>query len=563
MLSTLALTAVNLSAPRVLTSMTAMVEQGISQDQLGDIGKLTLILLGLYLFKITFRFMASYLSHKAAWQLVEDMRMKVYNKIQGFSMSFFHDKQTGDLMSRVVNDTATFELLYAHIIPETVTNVVTLVGVTVILLSINFRLALLTAIPIPFILICSWIFATKVRPNFRVMQKSLAGLNSQLQDNISGIKEIQAFGQQDRETARVEKKASIFTSSMLKALKLSAVYHPSVEFITSIGTIMVVGFGGYFAYQGQISVSDIVGFLLYLSLFYAPISGIANLLEQAQQALAGAERVLDILDTPNDIIDEPGAKDLSDVKGEIEFDNVSFHYIEESPILKNVSFTAEPGKMIALVGPTGVGKSTTTQLAARFYEPIEGTIRIDGNDLRSIKLQSLRSQIAMVLQDTFLFNGTIAENIAYPRQHVEMDEIIEAARIARIHDDIMQMPNKYETKIGERGIKLSGGQKQRLSIARAILCKAPVLILDEATASVDVETEAHIQQAINDLAGTRTIIAIAHRLSTVRKADQILVFENGEIVQRGNHDQLMAQEGLYRRMCIAQEKGAKLEEEIA
>ena len=556
MLSTLALTGINLSAPKVLTSMTALVESGITEDKLGDIGKLTLILLGLYLFKILFRFMSSYLSHKAAWELVQDMRMKVYNHIQTFSMSFFHDKQTGDLMSRVVNDTATFELLYAHIIPETITNIVTIFGVTVILLSINLRLALLTAIPIPFILLGSWIFSTKVRPNFRVMQKALAGLNSQLQDNISGIKEIQAFGQQARESVRVEERATVFTSSMLKALKLSAVYHPSVEFVTSIGTITVVGFGGYLAYLGQISVSDIVGFLLYLSLFYAPISGIANLLEQAQQALAGAERVLDILDTPTDICDAPDAMTLTPVKGKLEFENISFHYGEESPVLKNINFKVEPGQMVALVGPTGVGKSTMIQLACRFYDPVQGSIKIDGHDLKSVTIQSLRSQIAMVLQDTFLFNGTIAENIAYPRQDANDDEIMKAARIARIHDDIMNMPQRYKTRVGERGIKLSGGQKQRIAIARAILCKAPILILDEATASVDVETEAQIQQAINDLAGTRTIIAIAHRLSTVRQADLILVLEEGEVVQRGNHQELMEQEGLYRRLCQAQERGA-------
>lgn len=302
------------------------------------------------------------------------------------------------------------------------------------------------------------------------------------------------------------------------------------------------------AYRGSLEIADIIGFMLYLSLFYTPISGVARLLEDFSLSLAGAERVLEILDEPSGIIDLPGAKPLPTIKGEINFNDVSFAYEPSAPVLKNITFTAKPGQMIALVGPTGVGKTTAIQLTARFYEPDKGRIFVDGYDLRDVTLDSLRSQIAMVLQDTFLFTGTVAENIGYARPNASINEIIEAAKTARIHDSIMSMSEGYETQVGERGVKLSGGQKQRIAIARAVLRQAPILILDEATASVDIETEAEIQQAINDLAGSRTIIAIAHRLSTIKKADMILVIENGEIVQRGTHDELMKLDGLYRRL---------------
>lgn len=560
--STLMLTGINLYAPQVLTQMTSLVEQGVTQERLVTIGWLTVLLLGIYLLRILFRYLSNFMAHKAAWNLVQDLRMKLYDRIQSFSVGFFHDKQTGELMSRVVNDTQTFELLYAHIIPEMITNIVTMVGVTAILFSTNAKLALLTCIPIPFLLFSGWLFATHIRPYFRVRQKALASLNAQLQDNFSGIQEIQAFGQQPREYAKVEKKATDFTRSMLKALNLSAIFHPGVEFLTSLGTVIIVGFGGYLAFLGQINVSQIVGFMLYLSLFYAPITGLSNLLEQAQEALAGAERVLELLDLPSDIVDSPDAKPLPHSMGELTFDHVSFRYLEDNPVLEDISFTAKPGQMVALVGPTGVGKTTLVQLAARFYDPVEGSVRLDGHDLRDITLESLRSQISMVLQDTFLFNGTVAENIAYARPSASMEEVIEAAKTARIHDAIMDMPQQYETQVGERGTKLSGGQKQRIAIARAILRGSPILILDEATASVDVETEAEIQRSIAELTGTRTILAIAHRLSTVRQADVILVFEKGQIVQRGSHDELMAQDGLYRRLCQAQERGSRLNESV-
>ncbi|MCL2168999.1 MAG: ABC transporter ATP-binding protein/permease, partial [Defluviitaleaceae bacterium] len=326
-----------------------------------------------------------------------------------------------------------------------------------------------------------------------------------------------------------------------------------VEFLTSLGTVIVVGFGGFLAFNHGLPVADIVAFLLYLSLFFAPITGLSNLLESVNQALAGAERVIEILDEPENVVDDPSARDIGTAKGNIIFDNVSFAYIEDKPVLTDVSFEIKQGMTAAFVGATGVGKTTITSLISRFYDPTAGSIAIDGENLREITLDSLRRNISVVLQDTFLFNGTIAENIALSSPEATLDQIREAAVIARIHDDIMAMPETYDTQVGERGMKLSGGQKQRMAIARAVLCKAPVLILDEATASVDVETEMQIQQAIGEIAGKRTIIAIAHRLSTIRNFDMIYVFEDGKITQKGNHAELMAEDGLYRRMCLAQE----------
>jgi len=551
---TLSLTAINLITPRIMASMTGLVAEGMTQEKFVTVLWMAGALLGLFLIRIIFRFLSSYCSHRAAWKLVLELRMKVYNAIQSFSMDYFHNKQTGELLSRVMNDVATFELIYAHITPDIITNFVTLTGVTIILFSINPQFALITCIPIPFILLSGWIFSHKVRPNFQKMQKSQGELSAQLQDNFSGIKEIQVFGRQHSASEKVLIKGKDLTHNMLRALKLSAIFHPSVEFLTSLGSVIVVGFGGYLALRDRLSVADVVGFMLYLALFYGPITGVAQLLESAQQALAGAERVIEILDAPRSVKDSPDAISIGKVQGRISFENVSFSYIEGVTILDNVSFDVKPGQMIALVGATGVGKTTLSQLISRFYDPTAGKICLDGRDLRGITLESLRRNISIVLQDTFLFNGTIEENIAFAKPEASFGDVEIAARIARIHEDIMLMPDTYNTQVGERGVKLSGGQKQRIAIARAILCQAPVLILDEATASVDVHTEAQIQQAINEIAGTRTIVTIAHRLSTIRNADVIFVFEKGRIVQSGSHAELINQDGLYRKLCKVQEK---------
>ena len=544
-LSTFCLTAVNLAAPRALSAMTGFVERGLDESAFRSVLLLALALLILYLLRIVFRFLSNYLAHKAAWYLVGHMRTRLYDKMQRLDLGFFHDKQTGDLMSRVINDTRDFELLYAHIIPEMFTNIVTFAGVLIILLMINWKLALITCFPIPFVFLSGFFYTKRVQPYFRTNQQKVGELNAKLQDNLSGIHEIQSFGQEDYEANKVDEKNFEQIHAMLRALKISAIFHPSVEFISSLGTILVVAFGGFLAWKGGMTVEAIVAFMLYLSMFYAPVSGLANLLESMEQSLAGAERVIMVLDTDSKIQNLPDAEDVKDVTGALTFENVSFSYTDGRPVLSDVSFSCEPGKMIALVGPTGVGKTTLTQLISRFYDPDSGRILIDGKDIRSFTTESLRRNISSVLQDTFLFNGTIAENIGYARPEATQQEIEEAAKAANIHSDIMDMPDGYDTQVGERGVRLSGGQKQRVAIARAILRRSPIVILDEATASVDVETERQIQEAISGLAGKRTVVAIAHRLSTIRGADQIIVIDNGRIAESGTHEELVRLGGIY------------------
>ncbi|MBQ1358559.1 MAG: ABC transporter ATP-binding protein [Oscillospiraceae bacterium] len=546
--STLLLTAVNLTSPRVLSALTGIVSRGVQEQDLRTIRILTMEILLLYLLRVVFRFLSNYMAHRAAWYLVGDVRKKVYDKMERLDLSFFHDKQTGDLMSRVINDTRDFELLYAHIIPDLMTNFVTFTGVLVILLSINARLALFTCFPIPLVLISGIFFSKKVQPLFRTSRRKEGELSGKLQDNLSGVHEIQSFGKEDFETVRFGDKVFQHVTAMLDALRSSAIFHPTIEFISSLGTVLVVAVGGVMAYQGRVDVEDIVSFLLYLNLFYQPVAGLASLMENMQQAMAGAERVFTILDTEPGIRDRDGAEDIDVCEGKVQFENVGFSYESGEKILDDISFTVEPGKMLALVGPTGVGKTTMTQLVSRFYEPQTGRILLDGKDIMDITVSSLRRNISPVLQDTFLFNGTVSENIAYADPDASMDQIVAAAKAAYIHDDIMQMPDGYDTQVGERGVKLSGGQKQRIAIARAILRKSPIIILDEATASVDVETERKIQQAISDLIGKKTIIAVAHRLSTIKNADEILVLEDGKIAEQGTHSELIEEGGIYARM---------------
>lgn len=552
MLSLIGITAMNLIAPWMIREMTAILVEGDLELGMPGIKKLALTLAVLYIARAFFTYLYRYLSHVAAWNFVADMRVIVYNHLQKLSLRYYHDKQTGQLMSRTTNDTATFEVLIAHAVPDLITNVLILVGVTAILLRIHPTLALLTMIPVPFLLVGGWVFTHKVLPYFKTAQSTLADLNAILQDNLSGMKEIQAFNQQKNEKKRIESGARNYVKAILSALNLSAIFHPTVEMISAFGTVIVVGFGGWLALEAKLSVADIVGFLMYLGLFYQPIATLARVTEDLQQSIAGAERVFEVLDTEPDITDKEHAKPLEAIKGDVQFKHVSFGYVDNQKVLDDVSFHAAPGEMIALVGPTGVGKTTIISLLARFYDPNEGQILIDGQPLTEVTMSSIRHHVSIVLQDIFLFNGSIAENIAYGSKDATLNDIMRAAKIAKADEFIDELPEGYDTYIGERGIKLSGGQKQRLSIARAVLRDTPILILDEATASVDVETEAKIQAAIQEIAGSRTIIVIAHRLSTVKRADKILVLKEGKIVESGNHDTLLKQGGLYKQLCDIQ-----------
>ncbi len=545
------ITGVNLISPSITRQIIALMEGGSLENSINKIITLALVLLGLFIIRAVLQFFHSYFSHVASWKLVTRVRNIIYDHFQKLSMSYYSDKQTGQLMSRVVNDTATFENLIAHAVPELATSIITLLGVFLILIFINPTLTFLVMIPIPFIALLS-VILRKIRRHFRQGQAKIAELNAVLQDNFSGMKEIQVFNKQEYELERVSKKTDEHSTALLKALFYSAILHPSVNMISSIGTIIVLIGGPILAVKSDLLISDVVAFLLYLNLFYTPIATLARVIEDIQLSLAGAERVFEVLDTDSDIKDKQGATDVGRLNGELEFKNVYFSYKNDIPVLEDVSFKVEAGQMLAIVGPTGVGKTTISALITRFYDVKSGSITIDGINTTDMTLESLRNQLSLVLQDVFLFNGTIAENISYGCGGATQKEIEEAAKVAYIHDYIESLPEKYETVIGERGVRLSGGQKQRISIARSVLRDSPILIMDEATSSVDTETETEIQKAINKIAGTRTLIVIAHRLSTVKLADKIIVLVNNKIAEEGKHDELIEKNGVYTNLCRIQ-----------
>ncbi|HOV48473.1 MAG TPA: ABC transporter ATP-binding protein [Anaerolineae bacterium] len=548
------LVGVQLVIPWLIRNLVATVTSGNAMsDSLATITRLALVALAVYLVRGGLQFVRSYMGHVAGWGVVADVRHQIYVHLQRLSLRFYEDKQTGQLMSRVVNDSDMFERLIAHAIPDITVNALTLIGVTAVLLTINWQLMLLSLIPVPFIILSMRAFARYVRPAFVVRQKELGELNATLNDNIAGIREIKAFTREELEAGHVGEHIARYRDALLRALRLMATFHPFVEFTSSLGVILMIYFGGRLVLQQVLPLEDWVAFYLYLDLFYQPIRVLADAWEGVQEALAGAERVSELLNEQPTVVEAPDAMELpSPVQGAIAFHDVSFWYNEGEPVLQHITLEIPAHSVVALVGPTGVGKTTLASLIPRFYDVCEGSITLDGYDLRALKIEYLRRQISIVLQDVFLFHGTARENILFGKPDATEKEVLHAAQVANAHDFIMRLPNGYDTLIGERGVKLSGGQKQRLAIARAVLKNAPILILDEATSSVDTETEMLIQQALERLMVGRTTLIIAHRLSTVRNADKIVVLEGNTIVQMGTHRELIAQEGLYRHLNLVQ-----------
>lgn len=550
----LLLVGIQLLIPWIIKLLVAEVTSPIvSFENTAEISNLTIIVLLALVGRAIMQFVRSYMAHVAGWGVVADVRKYIYEHMQRLSLKYYEDKQIGTLMSNVVNDTDLFEQFISHAIPDVVVNIITLLGVTSVLFVLNIKLTLLSIIPIPLVILSLRVFAKYVRPAFRNRQKELGNLNALLNDNLSGIREIKAFTREVEEAQRINRGIDHYRRSLLKALRLMATFQPFVEFTSSLGMIVVIFFGGRLALLGDLPVEDLVAFFLYLESFYAPVRSLSGAWEAVQSSLAGADRVADLLAEPQEPQNKKGAISVdSRIKGDICFTSVNFEYSPGIPVLENINLNIPAKSIVALVGPTGVGKTTLVSLIPRFYDVSTGMITLDGLDIRDYKLDSLRSQISIVLQDVFLFYGTVRENILFGRPNASEEEMIAATKAANAFEFIMDLSQGFDTLIGERGVKLSGGQKQRLSIARAILKNAPILILDEATSSVDSETELLIQEALIQLMKGKTTIIIAHRLSTIRNADKIIVLDDKSIIEAGTHSDLLKLNGIYRKLYTIQ-----------
>jgi ABC-type multidrug transport system fused ATPase/permease subunit len=520
-----------------------------------------LLLLGVYLGAWATRYGEFYGMIIIGNQVLLRLRARIFERIQSLSLKFFDEHEAGDLMSRLTNDVDTIgQVLNAGLV-QTISSALLIVGILAAMFSLSWQLALATFVILPFMFASSIILSRRARRAFRETRRTIGSVSADLEENISGVRVAQAFAREDENIQRFSELNRANRDANVSAQGVVAAFSPTLDVLSTIGLAIVIGYGGYLALQTPpaITVGIIVSFLVYVRRFFQPIQQLAQLYAQLQSAVAGAERIFELVDTEPDLVDLPQAVEMPRIRGRVAFDGVSFHYKPEEPVLKNVSLVAGPGQTVALVGPTGAGKTTLVNLMGRFYQAVEGTIRIDDQDIREVTRASLRAQMGIVLQDTFLFSGSIMDNIRYGRLDASDEEVIQAAELANADAFITRLPEGYQTELSEQGRNLSQGQRQLIAIARAILADPRLLILDEATSSVDTRTELLIQQALGRLLEGRTSFVIAHRLSTIRNADQLLVLQYGEIVERAAstpersaHQQLLDRGGEYYKLYTSQ-----------
>ena len=563
---------VDLAFPQILRSLTKTLFTEDPSQILGALLPIGLALLVMYIIQTFCKYYVSYQGHMMGAHMERDMRQKLFDHYERLSFSYYDQNNSGQMMSKLVSDlfdisefahhgpenlfislikiTGSFIFLFLInwrlAIPLLVLVVFMLFGAFVILININAPLTIVAFVFVPVMALFAWYYNRKMKRAFKRNREKIADINSQIEDSLSGIRVVQSFANEEIEREKFRKSNQGFLRSKDANYKCMGSFMSGNLFFQGMMYLITLVFGGWLIAHGKMEAADLAMYALYIGIFISPIQILVELTEMMQKGLSGFRRFLDVVETEPEIVNAPDAEPLENVKGEVEYKNVSFHYSDDdTPVLDRVSFKIPAGRSIALVGPSGSGKTTICSLLPRFYDVTGGVITIDGQDVRKLTLESLRSQIGLVQQDVYLFCGSIRENIAYGKPGASMEEIIDAAKKANIHEFIMSLPDGYDSFVGERGTRLSGGQKQRISIARVFLKNPPILILDEATSALDNESERWIQQSLEELAKNRTTITIAHRLSTIRNADEILVVANNGIAERGNHDELLEQGGIY------------------
>ena len=542
------ISAIDLAFPQLLRTLTKTLFAGAPGKIISAMIPITIGLLVAYIIQTACRYYVTYAGHMMGARMERDMRKELFDQYEKLSFSYYDQNNSGQMMSKLVSDLFDISEL-AHHGPENLfISLIKIIGSFIFLFMINRMLAVPMLILVVLMLVFSYGQNKKMQETFMDNRRKIGDINSSLQDTLAGIRVVQSFANERIEQEKFNRSNENFLISKDANYRCMGSFMSGNAFFQGMMYLVTLVFGGFLIAHGRMEASDLAMYALYIGIFISPIQILVELTEMMQKGLSGFRRFLEVVETKPEIVDAADAKPLKNVKGNVCYEDVSFHYSDDdTPVLSHVSFDIPAGKSIALVGPSGSGKTTICSLLPRFYDVTEGRVTIDGNDVRKLTLESLRSQIGLVSQDVYLFGGSIKDNIAYGKPDATMDEIVDAAKKANIHDFIMELPDKYDTFVGERGTRLSGGQKQRISIARVFLKNPPVLILDEATSALDNESERFIQKSLEELAKDRTTITIAHRLSTIRNADEILVVADCGIAERGTHEELLALDGIYAR----------------